>query len=313
MKIKSVAVLGTGTMGHGVAQLCAQAGFEVAMYGRSAESLKRGFKSIDRDMALMVSGGSLSQTEAEAALGRIKGVTTLEEACDGVQIVVECLAEKIELKQEVFKKLDALCGPDVLLTSSTSGLSPSAIAENTLHPERIVVAHFWNPPQLIPLVEVVPGNRTAPDAVDRTVKWVESLGKQPVKMNMECPGFIGNRLQFALLREALYIVEQGYADAEEVDKAVEYSFGRRLPATGPIRSADMGGLDIFHNIASYLYEDLCNQTEPSRLLAEKVSEGKLGTKNGSGIYDWTDESIADIQKKRQDLLMLFLKLDKNRN
>lgn len=310
MDIKKIGVLGTGTMGHGVAMLCAQAGLEVHMYGRSDESLERGFKSIKKDLSILIDNSKITEQESVDIFSRISGVQTLKEVCDGVQLIVECLAEKIELKKDVFEQLDSFCPKEVILTSSTSGLNPSDIAGKTKYPERVVVAHFWNPPQLIPLVEVVPGNKTSVEVVEKTVQWVKDLGKQPVRMNMECPGFIGNRLQFALLREALYIVEQGYADAEEVDKAVEYSFGRRLPVTGPIRTADLGGLDIFNNIASYLYKDLCSQTEPSKLLAEKVAEGKLGTKNGAGIYDWTAEGIADIQKKRQEMLMLFLELDK---
>ncbi|WP_138204579.1 3-hydroxyacyl-CoA dehydrogenase family protein [Haloimpatiens lingqiaonensis] len=310
MDIKKIGVLGTGTMGHGVAQLCAQAGFEVNMYGRSDESLDRGFTNIKRDLSIMVSNNKITEEESKIIFSKIKGVKTLKEVCDGVQLIVECLAEKIELKRDIFNQLDSLCSKEVILTSSTSGLNPSDIAEETKNPERVVVAHFWNPPQLIPLVEVVPGCKTSAEVVNKTVQWVKNIGKQPVKMNKECPGFIGNRLQLALLREALYIVEQGYADPEEVDKAVEYSFGRRLPLTGPLKSADLGGLDIFYNIASYLFKDLCNQTEPSKLLNDRVSEGKLGTKKGAGIYNWTDEEINSIQKKRQELLMYFLDLDK---
>ncbi len=312
MEIKKIGVLGTGTMGHGIAQLCAQAGLMVNMYGRSDESLERGFNGINKDLSLLLSNNRITEKESEIAISRIKGVKTLEEACDGVQLVVECLAEKIDLKMDVFKHLDSLCPKDVILASSTSGLSPSKIAEETKNPERTLVAHFWNPPQLIPLVELVPGNKTSSKTIEKTMQWIEALGKKPVKMNKECPGFIGNRLQFALLREALYIVEQGYAAPEDVDIAIEYSFGRRLPVTGPLRSADLGGLDVFNSISAYLFKDLCNQTEPFKLLSDSVSEGKLGTKGGAGIYDWTADEISSIQKKRNELLMYFLDADKSK-
>ncbi len=312
LKIKKIGVLGTGTMGHGIAQLCAQAGLLVNMYGRSDESLERGFSGIRNDLSLLVSNNRITEEESDIALYGIKGVKTLEEVCDGVQLVVECLSENIDLKKDVFKQLDSLCSKEVILTSSTSGLSPNDIAKKTKYPERILVAHFWNPPQLIPIVEVVPGEKTSTETIDKTVQWIENLGKQPIKMNKECPGFIGNRLQFALLREALHIVEQGYAEPEDVDKAVEFGLGRRLPLTGPLKSADLGGLDIFNNISSYLLKDLCNQTEPFKLLSDRVSEGKLGTKSGAGIYDWTEDEINSIQKKRKELLMYFLDLDKSK-
>jgi len=312
MKIQNIGVLGTGTMGHGITQLCAQAGCHVNMYGRSDESLKRGFDGIKKDLALLISSKRISIEERDIVLSRINGVKTMQEACNGVQMIVECISENIGLKKEIFEQLDSICPKHVILASSTSGLSPSKIAEKTKNPERTLVAHFWNPPQLIPLVELVPGNKTSIETINNTMLWIESLGKKAVKMNKECPGFIGNRLQFALLREALYIVEQGYAEAKDVDIAVEYSLGRRLPVTGPLKSADLGGLDVFNSISSYLFKDLCNSREAFKMLSDKVSNKQFGTKSGSGIYDWTDDEIKAIKKKRNELLMYFLDLDENR-
>ena len=173
-----------------------------------------------------------------------------------------------------------------------------------------MVAHFWNPPQLIPLVEVVPGERTSMEVVDKTMEWVKALGKQPVRLKKECPGFIGNRLQLALLREALYIVEQGYADVEEVDKSMTYGHGRRLPVTGPFCSADMGGLDIFHNISTYLFAELSSASKPSGLMQKIVEEGNLGLKSGKGFYDWTPEMKEKMVRLRTETLIDFLEKDK---
>ncbi|MDZ5000507.1 3-hydroxyacyl-CoA dehydrogenase family protein, partial [Clostridium perfringens] len=181
------------------------------------------------------------------------------------------------------------------------------------YPERVVIAHFWNPPQLIPLVEVVPGEKTSEETVDITVEWVNFIGKKAVKMEKECLGFIGNRLQLALLREAMYIVEKGWAKPEEVDKAMEYGHGRRLSVTGSLCSADLGGLDIFNNISSYLFEDLCNYTDPSKLLENKVKENKLGTKSGEGFYKWDKEKIENKQNERTEVLLYFLDRDSNEN
>lgn len=310
MNIRNIAVLGTGTMGHGIALLSAKAGLNVKMYGRSDESLDRGMSSIISSLNRLTIQGTFSEMECQDIISRIRGVKTLEEAADGTDFIIESVAENLELKQDIFRKLDSLCTPEVILASNTSGLSPSEIANVTTHPERVVIAHFWNPPQLIPLVEVVPGEKTNKETVDITSEWIDFIGKKSVKMEKECLGFIGNRLQLALLREAMYIVEQGWAKPEEVDRAMEYGHGRRLSVTGPLCSADLGGLDIFNNISSYLFKDLCNYTEPSALLNEKVKENKLGTKSGEGFYKWTKEGIESKQKERTEVLLYFLDRDK---
>ncbi|MCY6372142.1 3-hydroxyacyl-CoA dehydrogenase family protein [Clostridium ganghwense] len=310
MEIKKVTVLGAGTMGHGIAQLCAEAGLGVNMFDISSENLKKGFDSIKKSLDLLMSNEKITKAQYEDIISKVSLSTSLEEAVKDVQLVVECVAEKISIKQQVFGQLDSLCPPEVILATNTSGLSPTAISENLQHPERVVVAHFWCPAELIPLVEVVPGEKTSSQTMEVTTEWIKQIGKQPVKMNKECLGFIGNRLQLALLREAIYIVEQGWADPEEVDKAVEFGLGRRLPVTGPLRSADLGGLDIFYNISSYLFKNLCNSTEASQYLKERVEAGKCGTKTGEGNYKWSQEAIDDITKKRTDLLLYFLEKDK---
>ncbi|ACD52176.1 3-hydroxyacyl-CoA dehydrogenase family protein [Clostridium botulinum] len=309
MNIKNIAVLGTGTMGHGIALLSARAGLNVKMYGRTDESLDRGISSIIASLNRLTIQGKLNESECQEIISRIKGVKTLEEVVNDTDFIIESVAENLELKQDIFKKLDLLCKPEVILASNTSGLSPTDIARNTTNPERVVIAHFWNPPQLIPLVEVVPGEKTNKDTVEKTVEWVNFIGKKAVKMEKECLGFIGNRLQLALLREAMYIVEKGWAKPEEVDKAMEYGHGRRLSVTGPLCSADLGGLDIFNNISSYLFKDLCSYTEPSKLMEEKVKDNKLGTKNGEGFYKWNKEEIEKKQRERTEVLLYFLDRD----
>jgi 3-hydroxybutyryl-CoA dehydrogenase len=306
MKIRNVAVLGAGTMGHGIGELAALASWNVVLCDISDELLAKATKAIKESLNTMECLGDSCSTVME----RIKCVKSISEAAESVDLVIECLPENLEFKQKVFKELDEICNPDVILATNTSGLSPTAIAKDLKHPERIVVAHFWNPPQLIPLVEVVPGEKTAKEVVDRTMEWVKALGKQPVRMNRECLGFIGNRLQLALLREALYIVEQGYADVEEVDKSMIYGHGRRLPVTGPFCSADMGGLDIFHTISAYLFADLSNASEPSKLMQKIVEEGNLGLKSGKGFYDWTPEMKEKMVKLRTETLIAFLEKDK---
>lgn len=305
MNIETIAVLGAGTMGHGIAQLGAQAMSNVVLCDISDTFLERAIKMIEASLAML---GKTSE-ECRVIINRIKRVTSIRDAVSSADLVIECLPENLELKKKVFKELDEICSPEVILATNTSGLSPTEIAQGVAYPERVIVAHFWNPPQLIPLVEVVPGERTSRNVVDTAVEWVKSLGKEPVRLKKECPGFIGNRLQLALLREALYIVEQGYADIEEVDRSIIYGHGRRLPVTGPILSADMGGLDIFNIISSYLFPVLCNTSEPSPLMQELVKKGDLGMKSGRGFYDFTPEMKEKIIKLRTETLLYFLEKD----
>lgn len=309
MEIKTVAVLGAGTMGHGIAELAALACWNVLLCDISNETLAKSLEAIKENLSTMERFGKISKEKNSATIKRIKGVTSIRDAVEPADLVIECLPENLEFKQKIFKELDEICPPEIILATNTSGLSPTAIAGNLKHPERVVVAHFWNPPQLIPLVEVVPGIKTAGDVVEKTMEWVKMLGKQPVRMNKECPGFIGNRLQLALLREALHIIEEGYADIEEVDKAITYGHGRRLGVTGPLCSADMGGLDIFHNISAYLFPELSNATVPSKLMQEMVENGKLGLKSGHGFYNWTPDRKEKTIGLRTATLLDFLQKD----
>ena len=305
MKIRNAAVLGAGKMGHGIAELAALAGWSVVLCDISDEALAKALHAIKESLHAMESPGDIS-----AVMQRIQCVKSIREAVQGADLVIECLPEELDLKQSVFKELDEICEPGVILATNTSGLSPTAIAGDLTHPERVVVAHFWNPPQLIPLVEVVPGEKTSKAVVDKTMEWVTALGKQPVRMEKECPGFIGNRLQLALLREALYIVEQGYAGVEEVDKSITYGHGRRLPVTGPFCSADMGGLDIFDKVSAYLFADLSNASGPSGLMRGLAEKGNLGLKSGKGFYEWTPEMKEKMVRLRTETLMDFLEKDK---
>lgn len=307
--IKTICNLGTGTMGFGTALTFAMAGYQVNMFGRTDASLERGFSSIKAALDIYRENGLVHEADIPALISRIKGVTTLEDAVAGADFVIESIAEDLPLKQEVFGKLEKLCAPHTIFATNTSGLSPTAIAENMIRKDKFVVAHFWNPPHLVPLVEVVPGRYTSQETVDITYKLIAKIGKKPVSLHKEALGFIGNRLQLALLREALYIVEEGIASKEAVDTTVKYSLGRRLSTTGPLESADLGGLDIFYNISSYLNPDLCNSTEVSSLLKEAVAKGALGAKTGAGLYDWKPEELAAIKKKRERTLMDWLQKD----
>lgn len=307
--IKVIGNLGTGTMGFGTALLFAMKGYEVRMFGRSDASVERGFSSIKAALQTYVENKLVKESEIPNILGRIEGVTTLEKAAEGADFVIESVAENLEVKRDVWARVEKVAGKNTIFATNTSGLSPTAIQEVLTRKEKFVVAHFWNPPHLVPLVEVVPGKYTSQETVDTTWKLIEKIGKKPVALKREALGFIGNRLQLALLREALYIVEQGIATAEAVDTAVKYSIGRRLSTTGPIETADLGGLDIFYNIAAYLNADLCDAKKPSALLQQAMDKGTLGAKTGTGLYDWNPDSLAKIKKTRENILIEWLQKD----
>lgn len=308
--IENIAVLGTGTMAPGIAQLCAQSGYSVSMWGRTDASLQRGFNRLQSNLRTFRDNGLIAEGDDELIFSRVKGATSLEEAVSDADFVIESVAEELTLKKGIFTALDGICHQDAILSTNTSGLSITAIALGTGRPEKVIVTHFWNPPQLIPLVEIGRGQKTSQETVNVTTQLMTKIGKTPVLVQKEAPGFIGNRLQFALLREALYIVEQGIASMEDVDTAVKMSFGRRLPVTGPLETADLGGVDTFLAVSEYLMKDLCSSSQPSSLLTDAVKKGRLGTKSGTGLYEWSPESISQITKAREEELIRFLRQDR---
>lgn len=311
--IKTICNLGTGTMGSGTAMLFALSGYQVRMFSRSDAGLQRGLANIQASLAILQQHNLVQAAEIPQVFARIKGFTTLAEAAQDADFVIESVAENLAIKQAVFQEMEKLCWQDTIFATNTSGLSPTAIAACLEHKQRFVVAHFWNPAHLMPPVEIVPGEHTSPETIDTTWKLIEKIGKKPVALHREALGFIGNRLQLALLREAFHIVEAGIASKEAVDAIVKYSLGRRLSTTGPFESTDLGGLDIFYNISSYLMADLENSGEIPSLLRQAVEQGRLGAKTGYGFYDWTPESLAKIQQTRASNLIEWLQKDLQEN
>lgn len=307
--MERIAVLGCGTMGHSIALNAAWAGLSVTMQGISDADLEQGWTNMLKKLEVMLNNGILSESEAGHIQENIKMTVSVEEAVQGATFVIEAVPENIQLKIDLFKRLDALCDPDVILASNTSGLSPTEIASETAHPERTVVTHFWNPAHLIPLVEVVRGEKTGDEAVERSFQLLKQMKKKPIEVKKEVPGFVGNRLQYALFREAQYLLEEGIASKEDIDDAVTYGIGRRLPVSGPLMTADMGGLDVFSAISDYLFQHLSNAEESLPALKKLVSEQKLGDKTGEGYYKWDEAFSKEYNQKREAELIRFLKKD----
>ncbi|WP_436373960.1 3-hydroxyacyl-CoA dehydrogenase family protein [Cytobacillus sp. BC1816] len=307
--MERIAVLGCGTMGHSIALNAAWAGLSVKMQGISDTDLKQGWSNMLKKLDVMLDNGILSGSEAAQIQENIRMTVSVEEAVTDATFVIEAVPENIQLKIDLFKRLDALCAPDVILASNTSGLSPTEIASETVYPERTVVTHFWNPAHLIPLVEVVRGEKTGDEAVERSFQLLKEMKKKPIEVKKEIPGFVGNRLQYALFREAQYLLEEGIASKEDIDDAVTYGIGRRLPVSGPLMTADMGGLDVFSAISDYLFQHLSSAEESLPILKRLVEDQKLGDKSGEGYYKWDEAFSKQYNQKREAELIRFLKKD----
>lgn len=310
-EMERLTVIGCGTMGHSIALNAAWVGMQVKMYGLDAADIKTGFSGITDKLNTLLHNSLISKEQKSQIFDRISGSNSISEAVDGATFIIECIPEVLELKNDLFIKLDEMCSKEVILATNTSGLSPSRIAANLKYPERTLATHFWNPSHLIPLVEVLRTEFTDDKIFNRAIDMLKLMKKKPIEVKKEVPGLVGNRLQFALFREAQYLLEEGIASKEDIDAAVTYSIGRRLPVTGPLLSADMGGLDVFASISDYLFKDLSNADQSSEKLKGLVAQRHFGQKNGEGFYQWDSRFSEEMNQKREEQLIRFLKEDIN--
>lgn len=306
---EELAIIGSGTMGHSIALSASIAGFNVKIWGIDDNDIQRGKQGIDEKLNLLTTYEVVDSNEIKNIKERIYFTNSLRECVNNASFVIEGIPENLYLKQKMFQELDELCSQNVILASNTSGLSPTDIAALTSYPERTVVTHFWNPGHLIPLVEVIRGEQTSEQTVNRSLELLKNLNKKPIVVQKDILGSIGNRLQYALFREAQYILEQGVASIEDIDKAVCYSIGRRLSVTGPFMTADMGGLDVFDSISAYLFPDLSNHNKSFSKIKKLVDEGNYGQKTGKGFYEWSQQQSKKMNKEREQQLIYWLKRD----
>jgi 3-hydroxybutyryl-CoA dehydrogenase len=309
--MEKLSVLGAGLMGHTIALTGAWAGIDVVMQGVDGADLDRAEKGLHNKLSLLYESGLIKVNEIVEIRDRIHMTTSLEDAVSSATFVIEAIPENLELKQGYYQHLDRLCGSEVILASNTSGLSPTSIAQNMQMPERMVVTHFWNPAHLIPLVEVVRGEKTNNNTVQRALELLHAMNKKPIEVKKDVLGSVGNRLQYALFREAQYILQQGIASMEDIDTAVTYSIGRRLPVTGPFMTADMGGLEVFDSISNYLFADLSTASQSLDTMREIVDRGNYGQKTGEGFYRWDEDYSRKMNGLREKELIRFLKQDRD--
>ena len=302
------AVIGAGTMGAGIAQCLADHGLGVKLYDVSSNALNQSVDRMDSSRRFLVEAGLLSEQAADRSRRLIRATTSLQRAALDIDLLIEAVPEDLSLKCDVFRELDRLCDMHVSFASNTSGLSITRLASATNRPEQVAGFHWWNPAQLAPLVEVVSGEKTSPKLIEQLLALVRKLGKRPIHVRRDVPGFVGNRLQFAVFREAMHLVSEGIVSPEDVDLAMTAGPGFRWGFLGPLRTADFGGLDVFHSIAGYLWPELSNATIPPSVLADKIESTQLGAKVGAGFYRYSEEESADWTKRRDEFLVGLLKL-----
>jgi 3-hydroxyacyl-CoA dehydrogenase len=299
--VKRAAIIGTGTMGPGMGAVLARAGIDTALYDVSAEALERAKAGAE------LAGGVLERLDAaKADGGGLRFESELGAALEGAEFVIEAVPEKLELKQELFPQFEAGAADGAILASNTSGIPITKIASVCSRPERVVGMHWSNPPHLIPMIEVIPGERTSRDTVEATAALVRRVGYHPVE-EKEVAGFVENRILYAILRECLDLVDRGIIDPEGLDLNVRWGIGYKLAVIGPMELLDMAGLDIYNAVGSYLNQDLSTSGEVSSTIRSLIDRGRLGMKTGGGIYDYTPEQIDQLRAARAGKLVAVRK------
>jgi len=305
--VKRIGVVGAGTMGHGIAQIFATAGYQVTLISRRETTLRQALEGIKLNLMRFTKHKLIQEDDIKAILSSIETSTILEEAISNVDFVIEAVPEVMEVKKEVFQSLDSICPEHAILASNTSGLSITEIGSATRRPEKVVGTHFWNPPHIIPLVEVVKGASTSEETFQTTCDLMEKAGKVPAKVLKDIPGFIGNRIQHAMWREVFSLLDQGVATAEDIDRVVKLTFGARLPIIGPLETVDLNGVDLTLKVQSYLLKYIDRSTEPAEILKKTVKNGDFGIKTGKGFYTWTKAKGEEAVARRDDELIKLLK------
>ncbi len=291
MALKNITVLGSGVMGHGIAQIAAAAGYDIVLRDIEQKFLDRAMEKISWSLEKMASKGKMTEAEADAALGRIRPVIDLAEAVRDAQMIIEVVPEIMELKKKVYAELDGEAGPNVIFASNTSTLPITEIAGTTTRPDKFIGIHFFNPPQLMRLVEIIPGRETSQDVVEAVGDFVRSLRKEAVTCKRDVPGFIVNRLFIPMVHEACYVMDRTGSTKEEVDSAVKFGLGFPM---GIFELADFTGMDVVHKATEEMHLRDKKVVRPHPRIRELFEAGKLGQKSGEGFYRYSDDKYERI-------------------
>ena len=303
--IKRVAIIGLGTMGPGMAARLARAGLEVAAYDIAPAAIERA-----RSMMVAAEGvlDALGIEAKSGDAGAVRFTDSIEDVVAGADLVIENVPEKEEIKAEVYRKIEGLISPDTIVASDTSGIPITKLQAHISNPARMVGMHWSNPPHIIPMIEVIGGEQTAPETVATIRDFIRSIGLLPVLLKKDVPGFVENRVLYALLREVVDLVERVVIEPEDIDTCVSWGIGYKLAVVGPMALLDMAGMDIYHSVSSFLNEDLCDRKDVAPLVLEQMAAGKLGIKSGEGVYSYTPESIAKLQPERARKLVAIRRI-----
>lgn len=305
--IKKIGVAGGGTMGSGIAQIFAQNGYEVIVTDIADKYLENTKMIISLNQKILMNEGLLTEEEAQESLKHIS-YTTDKGVFKDVDLIVEAIIEKMEIKQDYWLEVEGIASENCIFATNTSGLSINGICSKLNKKDRFIGMHWWNPPHIIPLIELIKADNTSEETVQTLKELVDKVGKESVVVLKDVNGFIGNRIQFAVYREALKIVEDGIATIEDVDKAMKYGPGFRYPVLGPFETSDLGGLDTFYYISSYLFNELSDEKKPTKLQQEMMDNNNLGIKTGKGWYDYSDGKGEEAMARRD---INFFKMLKN--
>ena len=308
MEFETTAVIGLGTMGHGIVQTVALAGGQVRAFDTNVKDVENLHSRIARNLKVMVEAEAIPEVDLQEVLGRITCCHDEQDALTGVDFVVEAIAEELKLKQAFFSRCAATVSSETILASNTSSFPMSKIAEGLEASSRMLNTHWFNPPHVIPVVEVIPGAQTSPDTISRTIRFLKELGKHPVRINQEVPGFVLNRLQIALFREMLDLVGRDVISAEDLDIAVRGSLGLRWAAVGPMRVGDFGGWDILSKVYEVLATEIRSDTRIPEVLEQKRSQGELGLKTGQGFFEFPAEQQEGVVAEKDRKFMAWAKL-----
>lgn len=296
--IRTVGVIGTGMIGSSLATMFLGNGYPVILIGRTSESLAAGKANVERNFADLVKQGIATQEQTQKALSRLT-CTSDYASLKETRFVMEAVAEDAKVKAACYAQVEQNTSPDTILASATSAISADVLAETLTRKERFLVAHPWNPPHLVPLVEISRSAFTSDETAFITKELIDSVGHRAVILNKNITGFVGNRLQHAMLREALYLIEEGVVTAEQIDEVVLYGFGPRYSSIGIMEHYDTAGLPLQLQVQSNLFPTLCNADGPQKVLTDLLAQGKLGVKTQEGVLDWHGKDMDDFRRRQQ--------------
>jgi 3-hydroxybutyryl-CoA dehydrogenase len=310
-EIKNIAVIGAGIMGHGIAQSFMMKGYSVILNDIAESALQLAGEHIEKNLTAFHEAGLIKANEIESAISRLTTTTNLKQAVESADFIIEAAPEVLSLKQELFENIEDYCPENTVIATNTSSLVLKDIANRVKRKKRLVITHWFNPPHIVPVVEVVKGKETSSETMDLTFRLLQRISKVPVRLNQEIPGFLVNRIQMALLREVLDLHKKGIATTSDIDLAVRGSIGFRLASIGPLMTADLGGIKLWLSVCQNLFPHICSSTTPPETLINLAAEGHDGVKSGKGFYDYkidfTGPDLDQAIKKRDKEFLYRLK------